>query len=641
MDKNVDIFFKINGVDASIKDINDLAKAFDNTGEAAKDAAKDVKEAADEAENAGEQTGFLEDRYNDLKDTVGKLRADFKNATKGIKTFFTTGTTGAKALKIAFASTGIGLLVVAIASLVDYFKDTEEGSRVLTVAFESVGVIVNKLIDFFAEIPGKIISVFEDPVESIKGFADTIQTFVSDKISQLLEGFGLLGEALVDLFSGEFSSAAEKAKDGFLKIGDSALALNPVTAGLYQLGDVIVNDVVPAVTEAVNSVNDLVIAERALRDLNQELIIDNANLNKQLETQQKVAEDTTLTYEERKAALDEVNDAQIQLAENAALQAQAEEDVLRKQLELADSYEEREELQTALAEAVANRIDRETELETKKLDADRLSRELEQEELDRQRGIQDMIQQLRLENVQDEEQAALEGLRIAEEAAMRELENLNATEEEKAQLRAEFETRRQQIEDEFRAEREAAAEEERQKQADADKKAADDAIALEKAVAQSKLQVSADAFSALAQIAGEQSAVGKAAAVAAATINTYQAATNALANTPAPPPFPQIAAGVAIASGLVQVRKILKTKTPGPSGGGGGGGGNVPTIPSIPTFNPEQALASNNQSLTGLQNPGAAVTPGGESTPVRAYVVATEVTSAQEANQQIDNLARL
>ena len=105
-----EIYISINGTQQAIKSLddlkkvtNELKKGFDDAGDAADDSAKKIEESE-------KQTGFLQDRYNDLKDTVKKLRADFSLATKGIKTFFTTGTRGAKALKIAFASTGIDYL---------------------------------------------------------------------------------------------------------------------------------------------------------------------------------------------------------------------------------------------------------------------------------------------------------------------------------------------------------------------------------------------------------------------------------------------------------------------------------------------------------------------------------------------------
>ncbi|XP_060572063.1 uncharacterized protein LOC132730213 [Ruditapes philippinarum] len=60
---------------------------------------------------------------------------------------------------------------------------------------------------------------------------------------------------------------------------------------------------------------------------------------------------------------------------------------------------------------------------------------------------------------------------------------------------------------------------------------------------------------AIGQIAGEQTAVSKAAAIAQSTINTYSAATQALL---IPPPAGQIIAGILVAAGLANVAKISR-----------------------------------------------------------------------------------
>jgi len=72
----------------------------------------------------------------------------------------------------------------------------------------------------------------------------------------------------------------------------------------------------------------------------------------------------------------------------------------------------------------------------------------------------------------------------------------------------------------------------------------------------------------VAQIFGENTAIGRIAAVASATINTYKAATEALSAYP--PPFSYIAMATTIATGLAQVKRILSVKSglPGDSGGG-------------------------------------------------------------------------
>lgn len=72
----------------------------------------------------------------------------------------------------------------------------------------------------------------------------------------------------------------------------------------------------------------------------------------------------------------------------------------------------------------------------------------------------------------------------------------------------------------------------------------------------------------------------KAGAVASAVMNTYEAATKALAS--APPPFGQILMGGTIAAGMAQVKKIISTEKGGGGGGGGataGGGGGIASRP--------------------------------------------------------------
>ena len=649
-----EIYISINGTQQAIKSLDDLKKVtkelkkgFEDAGDAADDSAKKIEESE-------KQTGFLQDRYNDLKDTVKKLKADFNLATKGIKTFFTTGTQGAKALKIAFASTGIGLLIVAIVSLIDYFKDTEEGSRVLQVAFESVGVIINKLVDFIADLGKGFIDAFTNPVESIKSFANTLQDLVINRVKQIINGIGLLGTAIQKVFERDFAGAAEAASEGFNEL----LMIDEIGGVVESVGEAIVEtfeNVTTAVTESVSAVNNLVKAQRALRDLQQGLIVENAELTKSLEVNQKIAEDTTLTYDERAAALEKVNKANIELAKNAADLAAAEESALRQELALADSYEDREELETQLSEAIATRIETETALELKKQEAAKLSRELELEELERQKSISDTLSQLALDNVQNEEEAALEGLRLAEEATIRELELQRATNEQILEAQRLFEEQRTQVQDEFAEQRRLQAEEDAKKQVEIETSRAEAIASAEEALQAAKFAAVRGGLAALSQIAGENEklqnalfVVDQAVAAAEVVVNSVKekAANAAYAATlgPAGPAYlattntaTNIRTGIALATIAAQSIAKLKgskgrTTTPqdGPNA--------TIATPDIPQFGPDAAT----QAGQFGQEAGETISPqNGTQTTIRAYVVGSEVTNQQEVDAQIENLARL
>lgn len=123
--------------------------------------------------------------------------------------------------------------------------------------------------------------------------------------------------------------------------------------------------------------------------------------------------------------------------------------------------------------------------------------------------------------------------------------------------------------------------------------------------------------------------VQKAANIATALITTYQNATSAYASQFTPVPTPDspirggIAAGIAVASGLANVAKISQQQFEGggSSGGGGGssaGGGSIPT--QAPSFNVVGNSGVN--QLAQLQQ-----------TPVQAYVVSGQVTTAQSLDR--------
>ena len=149
------------------------------------------------------------------------------------------------------------------------------------------------------------------------------------------------------------------------------------------------------------------------------------------------------------------------------------------------------------------------------------------------------------------------------------------------------------------------------------------------------LSAGANTLQQASQLLGESTASGKALAVAATTIQTYQSATSAyasLAGIPVVgPALGGIAAGVAVASGLANVKKILSVKVPG----GGGGGGNVPSgggAPSAPQFN-----VVGNSGVNQL----AGIMATNEQTPVKAYVVPSDVTTGQSLDRNIIRNASL
>jgi len=154
---------------------------------------------------------------------------------------------------------------------------------------------------------------------------------------------------------------------------------------------------------------------------------------------------------------------------------------------------------------------------------------------------------------------------------------------------------------------------------------------IEKKLADTKLAVMNQSANAVIEIVGRESAVGKAVAVAQAIWNTKNAITKTLASVPAPFNIPSaIAVG---AFGLAHVKGILSTANPT---GGGGGGVSAPSAPSAPALPQSTAPAFNVVGASGASsNQLQGVIDNQSQQPVQAYVVAGDVSTAQELDRNI------
>lgn len=160
--------------------------------------------------------------------------------------------------------------------------------------------------------------------------------------------------------------------------------------------------------------------------------------------------------------------------------------------------------------------------------------------------------------------------------------------------------------------------------------------AIDKASLQAKMAVAdqvAGILSGMSELAGKDTAAGKALGIASATINTYTGATKALNGfVPAPEPFAtaiKIAqAGIIVATGIKSIREIAKTKVPS-----GGGGSAIPSA-SISAPNVAPQLPTLGQSpITSIEKLFT------NQKPLKAYVVESEVTGTQKRVSDIERRA--
>jgi hypothetical protein len=197
----------------------------------------------------------------------------------------------------------------------------------------------------------------------------------------------------------------------------------------------------------------------------------------------------------------------------------------------------------------------------------------------------------------------------------------------------EYLTKKQELDNQLILNDKALAEEQKR----IAKEKADKEIELEEALKNAKFSIAGQTLDLISQLAGEGTELTKGIAVAQATISGIEGVQNAYTTaqkspiTIGFPAYPIVQAGLAGAFSALQIKKILSTPKSGAGGSsniGAGGGGQVPQAPS---FNVVSGTGSN-QIAESLAT---------ERQPVKAFVVASEMTSQQALERNIQSEASI
>ena len=596
---------------------------------------KGAEEVTKTVESASEATAGLS---SSLDRMTGGAVSGFAAMGKSIRT--TVG--GLKTLKGALAATGIGLLVVAIGSLITAFKSSEEGANKLAKITTVLGSVVDNLLDVVADIGEALIAAFENPQEALSNFGKLIKDNIVNRFEGLVELVPKLGQAIALLFEGEFAEAGKVAADA---VGKVALGVESVTDVVTEAGEAIADFGKQVVEEAGQA---SVIADKRAKanKLERELLVERAKLESDIAALRlKSRQEDEFTAQERKDALLEAQALEDQLLqkETAVLtlrrDAQVEENKLarssvenlNKEAEAIAAVERQEAMrlnQQRTTQRELNRLNGEIRREE---EADVKAREAERaKELAEQQKLADELFAINMTAREKEELALMEAFdkRIAMAGDDEGL--IMAATELFLQQEAE-------LKEKYRKADEAA------KEADAAKDRA-----RTKAIMDQRVNLTLGALSALGALnqafskkddANAEKAFkrNKAISIATATVNTGQAVVNALTAGGNPLKLATgaqfVEAAIAAATGAAQIATIARTQYEAPAAPDT----SVPEPPS-----PTQSAASGG-GATGAPQLDLSFLGAGQSqqAPIQAFVLADDVSTAQQANQQISEQASL
>jgi hypothetical protein len=610
------------------KKIQKTKDALKNEKKGLKDVTKERKKANESLKEAEENAADYSGVLGTIDSKTGGLISGFTGMTKSIG----NATKGLNLMKIAIIGTGIGALLIAITSLSAAFTSSEEGQNKWNKMMGIIGATVSVFTDRLASLGRGLINLFTDPIETLKGFGKSIKEFVMDKVDQTVESLGFLGSAISKLFKGDFSGALEDAGKGVSGLNK---ALNPaviITDALIKSTKELTKEILEE-GKAAGKIAD----QRAAADkLDRQLIIDRAEANrKRAELLDKVAQKETFSVAERIQFLKEAAILEDEITAKEIKAAQLRLDAKIKENALGDST--KEDLQEE-ANLKANLINLETAKLTKaKLVSAQVVSVLREEEAEKAR-------------IKAEAKAKQDEIDAAEDEKAKELKTLK-DEIKNAEAVTEDEKRALELEkvgahyDKLIAEAKRLGlstvklEEAKAKAIDKiNKTDSENEIKWEELTQQEKGAIISKGFNDLSSILGEETAAGKAAAIAAATISTYQSAQksyDSLAGIPIiGPALGFAAAGAAVVSGFAQVKAISKTKVPTLGGktppSAGGSTPSAPTLGTPPSIPP----AFNVVGASGTNQLAEAI-GGQEQLPVQAYVVSNDISTAQSLERNI------
>tara|TARA_R100000988_G_scaffold35109_1_gene17682 strand:+ start:2543 stop:4639 length:2097 start_codon:yes stop_codon:yes gene_type:complete len=597
---------------------------------------KKANEVMKESEkNAADYSGVL----GTIDSQTGGAISGFTNLTKTIG----GATKGFGLMGKAIMATGLGALVLIVSSLGAAFTGSEEGQNKFAKIMSVIGALTGNLVDLLADLGDAIISAFENPVESLNSFVDLLKNNLITRFEGLLNLIPNLGRAVEQLFKGNFSEAGKIAADS---VGQVVLGVESVTDTVANATKAVKEFTAEQIKEgkAAAEVADM----RAKADkIERALIVDRSKLESEIALLRlKSREEEKFSAAERKQAL-----LDAQALEDQLLDKETEFLELRRDAQMLENTFSRtnKENLTKEAEAIAavNRQQAARANTARQLqrEVNTISKQITAEEKAEATELANFRKSLRdAEAVSEEDRRALELIKIQEhyDALILQAEENNVNTDALNDARQLALAEKQAAFDATDLERK--------------KKIADDEAAIEQAK-EDRRQATFDNAVALA---GEETKLGKALLLAkqfllaknfimdakASIMNAKKATTDAVvtgaeastevsgsvakaANT-APPPFnipfilTAIATGVSIISAVKSA--VGSTKKAAAAAGGSSGGG---TVPSPASVTPSAAPPAFNIVGSSGTNQLADAIGGQTQQPVQAFVVASDVTTAQ------------
>jgi hypothetical protein len=190
--------------------------------------------------------------------------------------------------KVALASTGIGLLVLALAGLIGYFTQTQAGIDKLNSILYPLKAIFQSISSAVINLGGKLVETFSNPKKALEDLGSFL-------VTNLINRFTALGKILDGIIHLDF----KKVGDGILQAGTG---IENLTGKIANVG----KETAKAISDAAKAGKD--IADRQ-KEINEKQLQYNKNqvaIGDEIDKQLLISKDTSKSFAERAEAANKI-----------------------------------------------------------------------------------------------------------------------------------------------------------------------------------------------------------------------------------------------------------------------------------------------------------------------------------------------
>lgn len=236
-----------------------------------------------------------------MSTVLGAVRNDLVAKNAAMKAATATTGNGSKALrifKIALASTGVGLLIVALGSLVTFLASTQKGMDLITTVTRPLQAIFQSMVGVVQNLGSSLFDAFSNPKEALLSLGD----LVKNNLINRFKAFGVILDGILTL--------------DFKKVGNGVIQLGTGVEGLTGKIKEGAKQTAEFLKESAARGAEIDQLTKNIEQSENNLLLIRAKNTKEIKDQELIAKDASRTLVERNAAANKASELSKQISES-------------------------------------------------------------------------------------------------------------------------------------------------------------------------------------------------------------------------------------------------------------------------------------------------------------------------------------